>query len=334
MVEVGKIGDKTLVLDGRYISIFRERKLVWKRAYMGYYLPDGYLYWYRRRVRITERSGNTLTDYQIKIEIGAGDPIFAHARSAGEDIRFCYHPEADMLSYWIEKFDPDAEEAIIWVKVPSIPASSEIEIFMYYGNPEVASASDGSATFLFYDDFEDRDISDWIIVSGTWSAENGYLERTGTSTDFDEIYKEVSDPIANFAIDLKMLQGAIQDEFDMAVAYNADETVRYIVWNENGGEHDLQDAVDGYLDSQQNVDEANTWWDISFRKYENNFKVYKDGALFLSGSPTTDRSAETITQVRIRSRNTVSGKPTNKFDLIRVRKYTEPEPSVSVGKEE
>jgi len=148
MVEVGKIGDKTLVLDGRYISIFRGGKLVWKKIYRAYPLPDGNLYLYRRRVRITELSGNTLTDYQIKIEIGAGDPIFAHARSAGEDIRFCYYPEEEMLSYWIEKFDPDAEEAIIWVKVPSIPANSEIEIYMYYGNPTVASGSDASATFI------------------------------------------------------------------------------------------------------------------------------------------------------------------------------------------
>ena len=148
MVEVGKIGGETLVLDGRYISIFRAGKLAWKRAYRGYILPDGNLYSYRRRVRITELSGKTLTDYQVKIEIGAGDPIWKHARSAGEDIRFCYYPEEVMLSYWIEKFDPVAEEAIIWVKVPSIPASSETEIYMYYGNPTVASASDVIATFI------------------------------------------------------------------------------------------------------------------------------------------------------------------------------------------
>jgi len=137
MVEVGKIGDKTLVLDGRYISIFRGRKLINRWAYMGYLLPDGNAYIYRRKVHIKELSGNTLTDYQVKIVLGAGDPIFAHARSAGEDIRFCYYPEEEMLSYWIEKFDPDAEEAIIWVKVPSIPANSEIEIYCYSDDTEI-----------------------------------------------------------------------------------------------------------------------------------------------------------------------------------------------------
>jgi len=182
---------------------------------------------------------------------------------------------------------------------------------------------------------EGNPLEKWTIVSGTWSADNGYLERTGTSSNFDEIYAEVSNPITNFAIDLRMLQGAILDEFDIWIAYNADETVIYVVWNENGGQHVLSDATDGALDSKTNVDEANTWWDISFRKYGNNFKVYKDGVLWLSGSPTTDRSAETITQVRIMSRNTVAGEPTNKIDLIRVRKYTEPEPSFSsAGSEE
>jgi len=146
---------------------------------IGYRLPDGNLYLYRRRVRITEQSGNTLTDYQIRIEIGAGDPIFAHACSAGEDIRFCYYPEEEMLSYWIEKYDPDAEEAIIWVKVPEIPANSEIEIYMYYGNPEVASASDGEATFEFFDDFEgeDLDTSKWDVKTNPpkYSVANSIL---------------------------------------------------------------------------------------------------------------------------------------------------------------
>ena len=184
MVEVGKIGDKTLVLNGRYISIFREGKLVWGKKYMPYALPDGNSYWYRRRVRITELSGNTLTDYQIKIEIGAGDPIFAHARSAGEDIRFCYYPEEEMLSYWIEKYDPVAEEAIIWVKVPSIPANGETKIRMYYGNPSAMAVSNGDKVFEFFDDFErtSLDINKWSYEeegTGNLDLKNDYAHFFG-----------------------------------------------------------------------------------------------------------------------------------------------------------
>ena len=185
MVEVGKIGGETLVLNGRYISIFRAGKLVWKRAYRGYILPDGNLYLYRRRVRITELSGNTLKYYQIRIEIGAGDPIWKHARSAGEDIRFCYYPEENMIPHWIEKFDPDAEEAIIWVKVPSIPANSEIEIYMYYGNPTVASGSDASATFIR--------VIDGLV--GAWHFDEGSgttaKDTSGNGNDFT-LYNGVS----------------------------------------------------------------------------------------------------------------------------------------------
>ena len=41
----------------------------------------------------------------------------------------------------------------IWVKVPSIPANGTVEIWMYYGNPRLASASNGEAVFDFFDDF-------------------------------------------------------------------------------------------------------------------------------------------------------------------------------------
>jgi len=265
-----------------------------------------------------------LIDFQVQCTLTKNDIAFEKLRYDKQDLLFVTQA-GETIPYWIEK--ADANEITVWLKFSEIRKGTEV-FWLYYGNRNFSGVSDGKATFLFYDDFEDGDISDWTIVSGTWSADNGYLERTGTSGSFDKIYKEVSNPITNFAIDLKTLQGAIKDEFDLFIAYNVDETVKFTVFNENGGEHDLKDADDGTLDSRTNVDDANTWWDISFRKHENNFKVYKDGALWLSGSPTTDRSAETITQVRIMSRNTVSGEPTNKFDLIRVRKFTEPEPYI------
>jgi len=333
MVEVGKIGDKTLVLDGCYISIFKEGKLVWKRAYMGYYLPDGNLYWYRRRVRITERSGNTLTDYQIKIEMGAGDPIFAHARSAGEDIRFCYYPEENMIPYWIEKFDPVAEEAIIWVKVPEIPANSEIEIFMYYGNPGVASASDGEATFDFFDDFEGTslDTSKWDDSNaGSYSIADSAIGMTGDWND--KVIKTVKTDFAMpLIVELRIRASATDNDIDIVVPFN------WVPWAGDG------DGVRWDIDAGEKL----------------NIIIGGTGYIHGSGFPDTNwhRARATFTPSEFKiwadwdTEYSDSGTPTNTVgwlglfadpeagrtgyvDWYAVRKYASPEPSVSVGAEE
>jgi len=338
MVEVGKIGDKTLVLDGRYISIFKARELLWKKAYMGYLLPDGNLYMYRRRVRITELSGNTLTDYQIKIEIGAGDPIWKHARSAGEDIRFCYYPEENMIPYWIEKFDPVAEEAIIWVKVPSIPANSEIEIYMYYGNPEVASASDGFATFLFFDDFEDGVISPWstygtvseansLLTLGTSAGENAWVEYDISDMNSGIIeYKArafTSDTWINFVATFSKTTGGTKTANFNAVG--ADE-IRIVI--NPYGTHTILAKTSQVLDTD-------TWYLVRIIRNGDyaSVKVYDAQWNFINSATDSDTGADDVIS-GITFIDLGVNKAYSQFDWYRIRKYASPEPSVSVGAEE
>jgi len=339
MVEVGKIGDKTLVLDGRYISIFRGGTLMNKWAYMGYLLPDGNAYIYRRKVHIKELSGKTLTDYQIKIVLGAGDPIFAHARSAGEDIRFCYHPEAEMIPHWIEKYDPDAEEAIIWVKVPEIPANSEIEIYMYYGNPEVASESDGEATFEFFDDFEEMslDTEKWgERGSGSYVISNSIIEMDAVA---EEDYHITSVPIfkRNKAIRAKFKFGyqSASSFVYKAIGFTQADNLQY------GSNHvsilsDVRDTelkhnimIDGTryrYDLSPAIDAFDIWYVGEVIWAETFTKAIADSSESESSyTPSPDLYADIWVQ----------GNADKVYvDWILVRKYTEPEPSVSVGAEE
>jgi len=348
MVEVGKIGDKTLVLDGRYISIFREGKLVWGKKYMPYALPDGNSYWYRRRVRITELSGNTLTDYQVKIEIGARDPIFAHARSAGEDIRFCYHPEEDILSYWIEKYDPDAEEAIIWVKVPEIPANSEIEIFMYYGNPEVPSASDGEATFLFFEDFEDDAVGEF---PAGWSVREDASEIRVTDADAYSgtkclrILDKGTQSDISYAVHDFPSQTLIAMDIAARIQANA-----YSVFGIAETIPDYQELPQASLELGKN--DQNLYYgsdgtkvlieadDLQWHEYtiiadtENYIKILKDGVVKVENKPLYASVTSWKMVVLKPLEGTFSTSYDYYYDLIRVRKYASPEPSVTVGAEE
>lgn len=99
-----------------------------------------------------------LTDYQVKVVLSAGNFDFAHAQPDGGDIRFTENDGVTPLSYWIESFDSGSQSAVIWVRVPSIPASSTKQIQLWYSpeliNRPATTTANGDATFEFFDDFE------------------------------------------------------------------------------------------------------------------------------------------------------------------------------------
>ena len=116
------------------------------------FIVDSMTFKYRRKITITEQSGNNLSDYQVRIDLDATNFDFSHLLNEGKDLRFT-DANGNLLPYWVEKMDITAQEATIWVKVPSIPANSSVDIYMYYGCPTAESASNGEATFAFFDDF-------------------------------------------------------------------------------------------------------------------------------------------------------------------------------------
>jgi len=90
------------------------------------------------------------------------------------DIRFTDNDGTTKLSYWLESGCNSASTKI-WVKVPSVPSGSKT-IYMYYGNPFASSTSNGTATFIFFDDF-----SGTTINTTKWSKTDpsGYITQNG-----------------------------------------------------------------------------------------------------------------------------------------------------------
>ena len=114
---------------------------------------------YKRDITINNISNsNSLTNYQVLITVDTATPISAgKMRSDCGDIRF--YDGITPLNYWIEG-GINTTSTQIWVKIPSIPASSTKVIQMYYGNPNLGSISSGDNTFLFFDDFSGAAL-DW-----------------------------------------------------------------------------------------------------------------------------------------------------------------------------
>lgn len=108
-------------------------------------------YDYRKSVNITENSGKTLENHQVKIEINTADLISEGSlQESCEDLRFIGSDDSTRLDYWLES-GCNTDSTTVWVEVLEINASSTEEIFLYYGNEEGSSKSSAEQTMYVYD---------------------------------------------------------------------------------------------------------------------------------------------------------------------------------------
>jgi hypothetical protein len=99
---------------------------------------------YRRPIIINNtKNPNTLSNYSVLVTLDTASLISAgKMRSDCGDIRFTDSDAQTLLSYWIDLGTKcNSANTKIWVKVPSIPASSTKTIYIYYGNPSATSQS-------------------------------------------------------------------------------------------------------------------------------------------------------------------------------------------------
>ena len=128
-----------------------------------------------------EISGTTWEIYNVEgnLEVsGTNNNFWSIVQDDGEDIRV-FDESGNQMYFWIEEWDYSNQKAVIWVNLTA--GSTELNIA--YGNPSATKSAyeNGEQVFEFFDDFEDKDISDWETYNGVWTAENGYLEQTSTA---------------------------------------------------------------------------------------------------------------------------------------------------------
>jgi len=125
-----------------------------------------------------------ITSYTLATMSDSGERVVLNGKCRADfgDIRFTSSDGVTELSYWIEE-KTDYVSAIIWVKVPSIPASpNETEIYIYYGKSDATTTSNGDNTFVFFDDFSGNtlDTIKWPTSGGggSISVSGGFLTLT------------------------------------------------------------------------------------------------------------------------------------------------------------
>ncbi len=113
--------------------------------------------WHYRRAVVISNDGTSLSYYQVLIKLDINNFVFSRAKPDGSDVRFTHSDGTTELKFWIESWDNLNRLAYVWVRVPAV-SPGDTPIYLYYGNPEASSASDGNSTFDSFDD-------NWIFNS-------------------------------------------------------------------------------------------------------------------------------------------------------------------------
>jgi hypothetical protein len=293
---------------------------------------------YRKPITINNtQNSNALTDYQVLVTLDTSSTISAgKMRSDCGDIRFTDSDGVTNLNYWLES-GCNTTSTKIWVKVPSIPASSTKTIYVYYGNPSASSASNGSATFIFFDHFESSTPnSQWIIAcNGATSTLNNptSMLRFSSATYNAAYYCKfvLNIQLTDFRADVKVAyisvttgQGAAAPNIELAATTSgtwlSDVNILEAYWSP------YNRAWNG-----PSVASASTPVGITYlTRVGSDLKGYYANT---ASQPTYSVTNSTIGYLYIGYAPTYNN-PTLDIDYVIVRKYTSPEPTTSVGTEE
>ena len=140
---------------------------------------------YRSSVTVTNSVAAGLTDYQVQITLNNGNFDFAMAKTDGSDIRITMSDGTSIIPFWIENWT-QGTTASIWVKVPIIPASGTATLYLYYGNNEATSSSNGTSTFTFFDDFES-----WSVTPRPSSWQDLATIPTGSADATASVFNKI-----------------------------------------------------------------------------------------------------------------------------------------------
>lgn len=297
---------------------------------------------WRMPVQITENSGNALSNYQVLITVDTASLIsVGKMRADCGDIRFIDTTDSE-LAYWLEKGCNTADTKI-WVKVPSIPASSTETIYMYYGNLSVSSMSNGSRVFLFYEDFESYSLGElnsqggWHNPQGGVNASTLFMVQSAMAYEGSKgVVGEGHTPFTSATIDHDVPQAK---NGEITYYLNSDSVSRLqgIAILEDSTEitsfttddFRFRDNV-GYVGNSA----ANTWYKMTVRIYDTNIHdlLVDDGAtLQLKGRVNTNNMTDGFNKIQLITSH-IGEKAY--FDKIIYRKYNDPEPTTSLGAEQ
>ncbi len=221
---------------------------------------------YFQPITITNTLPQTLTNFQVKVTVNTAVPIGAgNMLASGDDIRFTY-AGCTNVNYYIES-GINTASTVIWLKVPSLTASGNTTVDMYYGNPAAPATSNGDSVFLFFDDFNgpSLNLTKWT-VRGTPSVLTqtaGILELQGNNNW--EYIRSNTTWSGAVVIETRESTG-IQPSAAMVLGYAGTDS-RY-TFRANGANKGVTYDTD--------VAGGNAWFDMNFPNVPHPTNIYYD----------------------------------------------------------
>ena len=119
---------------------------------------------------------NNLANYQMKLHVSRSDSSIGnvtcerHCQHDFGDIRFIAADNSTELDYWIENYT-ECVDATFWINTSQL-GDGDTNINMYYGTSgNTATTSNGTDTFMIFDDFENYNIDEEPKSNRGWSLE-------------------------------------------------------------------------------------------------------------------------------------------------------------------
>jgi hypothetical protein len=299
---------------------------------------------YRSAVVISNPGSTTLSGYQVHVVLSGSNFDFSKSQANGADIRFTATDGVTLLPYWIESWNAGTSSASLWVNVPSIPAGGAT-LYMYYANANAVSASNGNATFNFFDNFSSGSIDStkWTTSGGAWSVVtgtepnglSGTIAKGTTTRPPDEILYSSTFTGGDYIFEAYGQQQSGREwglgtrvngpsnlySANFYADLNASNNLYEYKWVNNNGDNSavqLGSVAVGAVN-------LNTWYKLRMAVHGTSLDVYLNDVLKMKGSDTQFTSGGVAL---FGGENMVAN-----FAYVRVRQFaaTEPTAAVSVG---
>ncbi len=290
-------------------------------------------------IAITNSTSGTLTNYQVKIYVNTAVPTLAGKMSPTcDDVRFT-DTFCNNLPFWIEN-GINTDSTLIWVKVPTIPTTGTA-IKMYYGNPSLLTTSNGDSTFIFFDNFQGKDLdtNKWQIFhsgSASFTVSSGALT---ISSDLDGAIRSKASFPSPIVLESNIISANVTAGYAHHIALLRSDSasgVALTYGNYHGaycmllGSADQANATYGCSNQNVNINPGTITglWSLSWPSSGVQYSSWPGGNLtgaISSHMPTAN--------LRVGAGILYSGGGSFVTNMIRVRKYSKIEPTDSVGTE-
>lgn len=303
--------------------------------------------WSYRKSHTINYAAGAGTNYQKKITVhygsgsDSGEDVYLDSKCRTDfgDIRFTDNDEETELYYWMEE-KVDSDYAIFWVKVADDLSSSNVDIYIYYGNAEASTTSNIKTASMFNqgDDFNDntRDTGLWdtvIVGTGSPTEVNQRLEMDVSTSGDMAGYVSVNAKTLNTVAMKVRAYNPLPQTVDLVICltkvignnyFDEQNWYRIMLYHNGGNKCYVQKKVDGGV---------TMLYSGNFIAEENNLEIRIEDSIVKFFEGTTERASESWSlssrncYIYLVSRGYSFNVGTTWEDAFWIRKYVSPEPS-------